>query len=272
MMTKRETPSWWRNHFDSHALRPAAQLKAQADSLERFLDLQPRSRLLDLACGAGRQTLELARRGHRVLGVDSIEAALAEARHGAREERLNVHFLKADLRQIPYRAEFDAVVNLFTSFGYFPSERDDLKVLEGVRKSLKTGGRFLIDVLNKEWLMRHFEPNSWEQEDGRSPVLLDRIVFNFETGRLDNHRTIVAKDGTRSPSFVSLRLYTLTELKSLIERAGLVYTRCWGGFEGGAYGMDSPRMIVLAGKPQERVARVRDALPNDAIRIKGRRG
>jgi SAM-dependent methyltransferase len=274
-MTRRKlSADWWRTHLeDNPTHRPAYQVKAIVDGVERFLKLEPRSRVLDLACGGGRQTLELARRGYRVLGVDSLDAPIAEARQAAKAERLNVHFLKCDIRQISYRAEFDAVVNLFTSFGYFPGERDDLKALDSVRKSLKPRGKLLMDLLNKEWLMRHFEPNFWEQgEDGKGSVVLDQISFNFETGRLDNHRTIVAKDGSRTPSFVSLRVYTLTELKALLAGAGLDYLQAWGGLDGSSYGMDSPRMVVLAERPLEARPQRRpdEGLPT-AIRIKGRR-
>lgn len=250
-------------------LRAPYQPKAQIDGVERFLGLEPRSRVLDLACGTGRQTLELARRGHRVLGVD-VETA--EAKAAAKHERLNVHFLKTDPRQISYRGEFDAVVSMFTGFGTLPNERDDLRCLESIRRALKPEGKLLLDLLNKEWLMRHFEPNFWEQEDGKKgDVVLDQISFNFETGRLDNHRTVVGPDGKRQPSFVSLRVYTLTELKSLLERAGLHYVQAWGGYDGAAYAMDSARMIVLARRPQERrAAKKGDDLPK-AIRIKGRR-
>jgi len=272
-MNKKEIASWWRTHFvDNPTHRPAYQIKAQIDGVERFLAMEPRSRVLDLACGSGRQTLELARRGHRVLGVDPSEEALAVARQGARQERLNIHFLKTDICQISYRAEFDVVVNLFAAFGYFPNEREDLKALEAVRKGLKPGGKFLMDLLNKEWLMRHFEPNFWEQgEDGKGAVVLDQISFNFETGRLDNHRTIVSKDGTRTPSFVSFRVYTLTEIKSLLAKAGLVYKQSWGGFDGSAYGMDSARMILLAERPLEGARPKPKENLASAIRIKGRR-
>ncbi len=273
-MTKREISYWWRTHCeDDPQGRPAQQLKAQLDAVERFLALEPRSRVMDLACGRGRQTLELARRGHRVLGIDPDDAALAQARQAARGERLNVHFLKNDIRQITYRAEFDAVINLFTSFGYFPSERDDLRALESVARALKPGGRLLLDLLNKEWLMRHFDPNAWEQaEGGRGAVALDDISFNFETGRLENRRTIINKDGSRSPVFISVRVYTLTEIKSLLARAGLTYRQSFGGFEGVPYGMDSPRLIVLAERAHDRrPAKKPQEVLVTAIRIKGRR-
>ena len=253
-------------------LLPAAQVQAQVDGVERYISLEPRSRVLDLSCGNGRQTLELARRGYRVLGIDSQEGALAAARAAAREERLNVHFLHTDIRQISYRGEFDVVVNLQCALGLLPNDRDQLRVLEGTRKGLKSGGRLLLDMLNKEWLMRHFEPNHWapgESADGS--VSLDRISFDLETGRLNDHRTIVGLDGGRAPSFMSLRVYTLTEIKSLLDRAGLSFLKVWGGYEDEPYGMDSPRMVVLAQRPIDKPPRPpKDEGLVSALRIKGR--
>lgn len=271
---KKEALSWWRVHLDDDpARRPQAHVKALVDGLERFLGLEPRSRVLDLGCGSGRLTLELARRGHRVLGADADERALALARAAAKGERLNVHFVKVDPRLMPYRAEFDAVVSLDSAFGQLPSDRDDLKCLEAARKGLKPGGRLLLDMLNRERLLRRFEPNSWQEGgEAQEAVVLDRMRFDFEKGRLDDHRTIVAPDGKRTPSFVSLRLYALTEVKALLEGAGLAYRQSWGGYDGAAYGMDSPRLIVMAaaGAPVLPRAR-RQSPPGSAIRIKGRR-
>jgi len=259
---------------DDPTRRSHSQVKGIIDGLERFLAPEPRSRLLDLGCGSGRLTLELARRGHRVLGIDPDERALTAARIAAKGEKLNVHFMKADIRAIPYRADFDAVVSLDGAFGQLPADRDDLRCLEAVKRSLKPGGKLLIEVLNKEWLMRHFEPNMWERaEEGKGAVVLDRIAFDFERGRLDNHRTIVLADGRRTPSFVSVRVYTLTELKAHIERAGLLYRQCWGGFDGSAYGMDSRRLALLAERAREdkSVRSDPDAGLIKALRIKGRR-
>ena len=257
-------------------LRKERAAQAQVDGVERYLSLEPRSRVLDLACGNGRQTLELARRGYRVLGIDSREGPLAAARAAAREERLNVHFLHTDIRQISYRGEFDVVVNLQVPLGCLPNDRDHLRVLEGTRKGLKSGGRLLLDMLNKEWLMRHFEPNH---------------SFDLETGRLNDYRASLGPDGRprpavpgwlacsaperggeRVPDFMSLRVYTLTEIKGLLDRAGLAFLKAWGGYEGEPYGMDSPRMVVLAQRSADEPPRPPkgEGLVT-AIRIKGRR-
>ncbi len=267
-----EVPVWWRGHFEESPIHHAHQIQAQIDGVERFLNLETRARVLDLACGSGRQTLELARRDYRVLGLDSLDVSVKEAQLAARRESLNAHFMKADTRQIRYREEFDAVVSLFASFGRFANERDDLKILESVRKALKPEGKLLLDLVNKEWLMRHFDPNSWERGDNKEgAVVLDQVNFDFETGHLLNHRTIVRKDGRRTSSSVSFRVYTLTEIKRLLEQSGLGYRQCWGGFDGSVYGMDSPRMIVMADKAQEKPVRRRAQDPDRAIRIKGRR-
>ena len=243
----KKEPASWRTHLENVRLTHA-QIGAQADGIERVLALEPRSRVLDLGCGCGGRALELARRGHRVLGIDIDERALAQARAAAKGERLTVHFMKADAREISYRADFDAVVCLDGAFGRLPSDRDDLRALDNARKALKPGAKLLLDVPNKEWLMRRFEP-------------ADQLAFDFETGRLD-------------ASFRSLRVYSLTELIAQTERAGLRYRRSWGGFDGAAYGLDNPRLLVLAERPRdERPARragADDGFPT-AIRIKGRR-
>jgi SAM-dependent methyltransferase len=252
--------------------QPAAQVQAQVGAVERYISLEPRSRVLDISCGSGRQTLELARRGYRVLGIDSQEGPLAAARAAAREERLNVHFLHTDIRQISYRGEFDAVVNLQPSIVYLPNDRDHLRVLEGTRKGLKAGGRLLLDMLNKEWLMRHFEPShGTAAESAGGSSTLDRLSFDLETGRLNDRRTIVGPDGGRMPAVMSLRVYTLTEVKTLLDRAGLVFLKAWGGYEGEPYGLDSPRMVVLAQRPAEEPPRPpKGEGLISALRIKGR--
>lgn len=268
------TPKDFRSHLEIDLVqRPASQVRAQVDGVERFLLLEPRARVLDLGCGRGSQTIELARRGYRVLGMDADEKTLAHGRTAARDEKVYVHFTKNDPRQIPYRGEFDAVLCLSSSFGRLASERDDQRALESVLKSLKPGAKLLVDQLNKEWLMRHFEPNSWEQGSAKGEVILEQVSFNFEAGRLDSRRTIVGKDGSRTPIQSSMRVYTLIELKALLARAGFRYLRSFGGFDGSAYGMESPRMIVLAERAVEAREPRKDrdeGLPK-ALRIKGRR-
>jgi len=131
-MIFKEAVPWWRTRFEERlAQHPGGQITARIDGVEKFLSLEARDRVLDLACGDGRQTLELSRRGYRVLGIDSEKAPLAAALRTAREERLNVHFLRSDLRKLSYRCEFDAVVNLGSSIGYLPPDEFESRWLDG---------------------------------------------------------------------------------------------------------------------------------------------
>lgn len=215
-------------------------LKAAVDAVERLLSLEPRSRVLDLACGHGRTTLEIARRGHRVLGLDADGGGFSHAREAARDERLNVHFMKADPRAIPYRGDLDAIVSFGAAFENLSGERGDLRALESARKALKPGAKLLLELTNRERLMRHLPAHAH---------------FDFEKGRHGG-----------------ARVYALTEMIALIERAGLIYRRAWGGFEHEPFGLDSAGLVVLAERPREErpARRVDDGLPS-AIRIKGRR-
>lgn len=250
--------SWWKACFEDAARRQQPQhIRARVDGIAEILELESRSRILDLCCGLGQETVELARRGHRVLGVDVTEDGLREARQSMRGTSLFCHFVKADMRNIPYCGEFDAVLIRHPSFGHFPKERDDLRSLEGVRKALKPGGRLLMRLVNRDWVMRHLPLAGSEAG----------LRFDFTAGRLEGVRA--AGPGSRSP--VSLRLYALTEVLRLLSAAGLAFKKVWGRFDRSPYGLDSFHMIVLAERPRDAV-RPRDEdddLPR-AIRVKGR--
>jgi SAM-dependent methyltransferase len=225
------------------------RLEEQIAGVEKILNLEPRARVLDLFCGRGLPAVELARRGYRVLGLGAEQGGFDAGRRLGHEGRLNVHFVKGDPRQIPYRSEFDAALALSFSFGRFLGERDDAKTLEGARKGLKPGGKLLLDLMNKERLMRDFESLAPGQDS-----------FNLETGRF-------------AGASGNLRVYALTEIKRLLAQAGLVYLRAWGGFDGSDYALDSPRMVVLAEKPREVLpaAKKTDEEYPATVRIRGRR-
>jgi SAM-dependent methyltransferase len=151
------------------------------------------------------------------------------------------------MRVLPYASEaFDAVVSLFTSFGYFDDEADDQTVLDEVARVLKPGGRFFLDVLNKEWLMAHFDERFWEEGEGAK--LLNEMVFDYEGGRLNTKRTIIPDEGERTVLYSSIRLYTMAEMTRMLRTAGLTYRKAYGDYAGKRYDMEGFRMIVVAEK------------------------
>lgn len=240
---------WTPGYFGSTYLKAYHQdplTKAQVDGIERLLGLTPGTRVLDLCCGYGRHSLEITRRGYEVVGFDLSSTLLERARREAAREGLRVRFVQGDMRALPFTSEFDVVVNLFTSFGYFDDRADDLKALRGAARALRPGGRLLMDLLNKEWLVRHFEPRFWDETP--AGAVLNDLVFDFPTGRLRNTRILIPARGPRRRLVSSIRIYTLAEIVHLLREAGLAFATAYGGFSGEAYGMDTFRMIVIAEK------------------------
>ena len=140
-----------------------------------------------------------------------------------------------------FENQFDAVINMFSSFGYLESEDDDQLVLRQIAKSLKPGGKLMMDLLNREWVIINNEEFDWQQhEDGR--IVLERRVLNLE--KSINHLTYteVLPDGTRRVlSDLHMRLYTLTEMiKMLSAMLGLTLQNVYGGFQGEPYGSQYP--------------------------------
>ena len=130
-------PEWYRSFFGKEYLDIYGHLlteensEAEAEFVMRALDLKPGDRVLDLCCGTGRHAVPLARAGLKVTGLDLSEEYLTIARSAAYEADVEVRLVQGDMREIPFRGEFDAVVNMFTAFGYFDSEADDQRVLDG---------------------------------------------------------------------------------------------------------------------------------------------
>ncbi len=210
-------------------------------------DGRPPGRILDLCCGHGRHAVPLAQRGFDVTGLDLSEYHLRLARKAAREAGVKVRWLRRDMRDIPLEGELDAVINMFTAFGYFQDEREDVKVLEAVSRALKPGGRFFIDTMNREWLMRYYKETEWRQhEDGL--ITMERRKLDLLTSRNESLWMLITPEGERREHRIDLRLYTLTEMAKIFARAGLAVRRTWGGFDGREYAIDSRRMIVLAEK------------------------
>ena len=228
--------------------KEAQRADEQAAFIAQALELPEGARVLDLCCGWGRHSVRLAQRGYRVSGLDLSAYHLRLAKAAARRAAVDVEWLHRDMREISGRAgRFDAIINCFTSFGYLEDDREDQRVLDGIRRALRPGGHLLIDTMNHDWLMRAFRANEWhEGPDGG--LMLERRNYDIHTGRIDVDWLYVTPEGERRHQSHSLRLYTFTELKAMLSKAGLAVRRTWGGMDERDFSMESPRMIVLAEK------------------------
>jgi SAM-dependent methyltransferase len=251
-----QTAPWYESLFGEEYLRLWApsltqeRTDAEMDGILRLLELPPGARVLDLCCGHGRHAVPLAERGFRVTGLDLSETFLNHARRAAAERGVEVTWLHGDMCHLPFDGEFDAGVNLFTAFGYFENEEEDLEVLRGVRRALRPGGKFLLDVMNRESLMRRFQPHSiTRHEDGL--LSLDERTLDPLTGRVATRMTVIHADGSRHEHRWDVRVYSLTELARLLKAAGLELASYYGGLDGSPWSLERPRLAVLAIRPAD---------------------
>jgi SAM-dependent methyltransferase len=153
-----------------------------------------------------------------------------------------------DMRAIEFREEFDAVINMWTSFGYFEEEGENQRVLDAVSRALRPGGRFLIDVLNPTGLAARYQSRMWEELDSGA-AFLQQHEFDALAGRNRARWIFVRDDGSRSELVHSVRVYAPWELARMLEEAGLNVVQGWGDFEGAGLELTSRRLILRADKP-----------------------
>ena len=193
-------PEWYRSFFGQDYLDVYGHLlteessQAETDFVIRALDLKPGDRVLDLCCGTGRHAVPLARAGLEVTGLDMSEDYLEKARSAARDAGGKVRFVQGDMREIPYEGEFDAVVNMFTAFGYFDLEADDQRVIDGAASALRPGGRLLLDLLNRDWVAANYV-RSESREGQNGTVYTEQRNFDPVAGRNHVEFTIASPDG-----------------------------------------------------------------------------
>lgn len=233
---------WFRRGASGEA--DAARTQAEVDFLVPVLALVPGAALLDLACGHGRHSIELARRGYQVTGLDLSASHLDLAREAAAAAGVTVAWVEADMRRPP-PGPFDAVINLYSAFGYLESDAADQAVLTAVAHVLRPGGQFLLETRNREQVARTFHPRVWQPlADGS--LFLQEATFDLVTGRIRTTVTLVEPDGRREHRDFIMRQYTLAELVHMLAAAGMTVRETWGGFDGSRYTPDSPRLLVLA--------------------------
>jgi SAM-dependent methyltransferase len=216
---------------------------AEVEAMVALLGLPPGAKVLDLCCGVGRHSLELARRAFQVTGLDRTAAYVQEARRRASKEGLEIEFIQEDMRAFVRPQAFDAVINYFTSFGYFESENEDRRVVENVFTSLRSGGVLLMDMMGKEILARIFSERGWREEDDML-ILEDRQVAPDWSSVYN--RWIILKDGERREVTLTTRQYSAAELCSLLKECGFERVEVYGDLSGAPYDMQARRLVVVA--------------------------
>ncbi|MGA8381386.1 MAG: methyltransferase domain-containing protein [Stellaceae bacterium] len=227
---ERHLPSdWWRTLFNSLYLETDGDViendrntAQEVDLLIRSAGIERDQRILDLCCGQGRHSLELARRGFaRVTGLDRSRYLIRLARKRARQRNLPVSFHEGDARRFRLGdAEFHCVCVLGNSFGYFERPEDDLAVLEAVKRSLASGGALVMDLMDGDWMRRHFDPRSWEWVDQNHFVCRERDLAGDGDRLISREVVVHAERGVIADQFYAERLYSKERLEALLTGAG----------------------------------------------------
>jgi len=223
------SPDWWRRIFNSLYLKTDADViddkqitKNEVDLFLEILKPSPENKILDLCCGQGRHSLELARRGfYNVEGLDRSHYLIQKAKMQAKKEGLNVKFREGDARKLPYPPDtFDIVMILGNSFGYFSTVQEDLRVLREAFRVLKPWGKILIDVADGEYLRNNFQPRSWEWIDKKYFVCRERSLSVDKQSLISREIVTHVEKGVIADQFYAERLYTKESLFQLLQTAG----------------------------------------------------
>ena len=226
-----------------HFYEPMLTERTEADveTIVSLLERESGAEILDCPCGHGRISNALAARGFRVTGIDASELSLERARADAQAQGLDAEYVQGDMRKLPWRDRFDALVNWFTSFGYFSDEQNQA-VLREFHDALRPGGRLILETQNITRILLQPRPQHWLERDG--DLMLDEWKLDVENARFVTERTVVRGGRTRRTQFV-IRWFSPPELRVWLEDAGFENVRM-PGLE------PETRLLVVADRPPER--------------------
>ncbi|MGD8427950.1 MAG: class I SAM-dependent methyltransferase [Balneolaceae bacterium] len=242
--------NWFEEWFDSplyeklYANRDEAEAARLVELLEETLPINGCSKILDLGCGRGRHAINLCKKGYNVTGIDLSEEAIATAREKARDLKLdNIRFEVRDMRN-PLPETYDAIVNLFTTFGYFEEDSENAGVLESVKQMLKPGGIFVLDYLNAEKVKKTYVP----AENGE----FHGIHYEIKRYISDNsiHKDIEfsgKKIGGTKKYSERVKLYDCHWFKRKMANHDLIIDHIYGDYEGHDFDPNtSSRLLIIS--------------------------
>jgi len=241
-----EDESFWKTLYPF--LFPEQRFAASGEEMSQLLELVEFEgrEVLDLCCGPGRHSVDLARRGYSVTGLDISPFLLQKARELAAAEHVTVEWIEADMREFTRPEFFDLVINMFTSFGYFDDKDDDLKVLQNIHASLRSGGSLVIETVGKEYLAGGFQPASAEERPDGGLLVQRHEIFD-DWSRIRNEWTVINKEQVAYFEFHHT-IFSGQELKDRLASVGFRTLRAYGDLRGSVYGPGAERLVVLAVK------------------------
>ena len=228
MNMQKEVNNWFASWFDTpyyHILykdRNYREAQLFMDNLTHYLNLPDKAKVLDLACGKGRHSIYLNQLGYDVLGVDLSENSIDEAKKNTND---HLHFRVHDMRE-PFDEKFDAIFNLFTSFGYFENEADNLKTLVAIKESLSEYGFAVIDFMNATNVITNLVPEEVKT--------VNEIDFHIKRFHIDGYiyKEIDFEDKGEKFHFTEkVRALTLADFQAMMDEAGIFLLDTFGDYK-----------------------------------------
>jgi ubiquinone/menaquinone biosynthesis C-methylase UbiE len=240
---------WWTKFFPAFRpifdILPAKLSNAEAHYLIRKLGLTSGKKFLDCPCGIGRISIPLAKKGIKLTGVDITQIYLDELSQKAARMGLKINLVHCDMRRIDFNSEFDGAGNLWTSFGYFSKESDNLLVLKKIYRALKPGGKFMLHVINRDWVVRNFRANDWFEVRGVKVFEQRRLILESSVSDSIWH---YLKDGKETICRLGIRMYSYHEILEMMRRAGFVDIEGFGSMKDEPVSWDHRMMFIIGTK------------------------
>ena len=238
--------NWFRDWFSSEEYLDVYQHRDDEDAtklLELILEqtkITNQNSILDAACGAGRHSIYLASKGFNVFGFDLSKTLLTKAKENAKKRSVENNFVCADLRNICFRKNFDLIINLFTSFGYFNNDEENFKFINTAYRLLNENGFYVLDYFNKNYLLANLTAENEKLIDGKiiiekRKVVNDRII-----------KEIQIKSGLEEQHFIeSVRLYSKIEIDREFKKIGFTPVSVFGNYDGTNYDEQNSSRLIL---------------------------
>ncbi len=216
-----------------------ALTRKQVNAVEKFFKKD--NHLLDAGCGIGRHSILLAKDGFSVLGIDNVPLYIEKAKVAASSYHLpNAKFLQMDVRTLSYENTFDGVLSLWSSFGYF-SDDINFSILRKFYKALKKGGKLIIDIENRDYILKYFVRDTFNRKG--DIFIVERRKFHPLSSIVSTRRYIVGKDIYKE-YLRDIRIYSATEIINLYKQIGFNRIQVFGNYELEKFTIDAKRIII----------------------------
>jgi len=240
---------WFKDWFASEYYRKIYNHRDEVEAynlvnlIQRTLNFSTKVKVLDVGCGSGRHSLEFAKRGYDVTGIDFSRYLILQAKEQVstlNEKNIKVRFIVKDMRKFNFRGRYDIVINVFSSFGYFKTDKENFKVFQNVFYSLKRKGFFVFDFLNSTYLSKNLVAQTILHIDGFKVIQKRHIENGFV------YKDIIIG---KQKFFERIKLYNKREIVNTLSNFGFCVFKVFGDYYGERFSEEnSERMIIFAMK------------------------